>query len=92
MKPTSATLYAAVGCISSLLCLGPAGAQDKLSSQLDQLSGFLGDGPCTSNLLATKSPRGMSATYNRRTWRDHHEFIARRCLAPSSWRQSAERH
>jgi hypothetical protein len=51
MKPTSATLYAAVGCISSLLCLGPAGAQDKVSAQLEQLSAFIGDGTCTGNLL-----------------------------------------
>ena len=28
MKPTPSTLYAAIACASSLLCLGPAGAQD----------------------------------------------------------------
>jgi hypothetical protein len=92
MKPTAPPLCAAIACAPALLCLGRAGAQDKPSLQLDQLSGFLGDGSCTGNLLATKSPHGMSATYNRRTCTDHQEFIARRCLAPSSWRQSSERH
>lgn len=60
MKPTSSTLCAAIACASSLLCLGPAGAQDALPSQLDQLSGFLGDGTCTGNVLATKSPHPTS--------------------------------
>ena len=51
MKPTSSTLHAAIACASSLLFLGPVGAQDNHSSQLDQLSGFLGDGACTGHLL-----------------------------------------
>ena len=64
MKSTSFTLYAAIACACPLLYLGQAGAQDKMLSQLDQLSGFLGDGACTGNLLATKSPHGTSATYH----------------------------
>lgn len=57
IKPTPSTLYAAIACASSLLCLGPAGAQDVLPSQLGQLSGFIGDGTCTGHFMATKSPR-----------------------------------
>lgn len=57
-------LYAAIACASPLLYLGQAGAQDKMPSRLDQLSGFLGDGTCTGNLLATKAPHGTSATYH----------------------------
>ncbi len=64
MKSTSSALYAAIACASPLLYLGQAGAQDKMPSQLDQLSGFLGDGTCTGNLLATKAPHGTSATYH----------------------------
>lgn len=55
MKPTSFTLYAVIACASPLLCLGPAGAQDVLPSQLDQLSGFIGDGTCTGNFLGKPS-------------------------------------
>lgn len=51
MKPTSSALCAALACASSLLFLGPAGAQDGTSSQLDQLSSFVGDGTCSGNLL-----------------------------------------
>jgi hypothetical protein len=51
MKPTSSTLCAAIACASSLLCLGPAAAQDAMSSPLDQLNGFVGDLTCTGNLL-----------------------------------------
>lgn len=63
MKPTSSTLYSCIACASSLLCLATAGAQDALPSQMDQLSGFLGDGTCTGHLLATKSPHETSAKY-----------------------------
>lgn len=62
MKPISA-LYAAIACASSLLYLGPASAQDAMPSQLDQLSGFLGDGTCSGHLLAGKSPHSTSAKY-----------------------------
>lgn len=51
MKPTASTLCAAIACASSLLCLGPAGAQNTMSSPLDQLSDLVGDGTCTGNLL-----------------------------------------
>lgn len=61
MKPTSSTLHAAIACVSSLLYLGPAGAQDMPPSQLAQLSGFLGDGTCTGNLVAAKSPHETRA-------------------------------
>ena len=64
MKSTSSTFYAAIACASSLLYLGPVGAQDMMPSQLDQLSGFLGDGVCTGNLLAGKSPHETSAKYH----------------------------
>ena len=72
MKPTATTLYAAIACTSSLLYLGPAGAQDKMSAQLDQLSGFVGEGTCTGNLLAAKSPHPTSARYHaEKTLGDH---------------------
>lgn len=50
MRPTSVTLCAAIACASPLLFLGPAGAQNTMSSQPDQLSGFVGDGICTGHL------------------------------------------
>lgn len=62
MKPTS-PLYAAIACASSLLYLGPATAQDSMSSHLDQLSGFLGDGACTSNPV-TKSGHPATGKYH----------------------------
>ena len=64
MKPISSALHAAIACASCLLNPGQAGAQDKATSQLDQLSSFLGDGTCTGNLLAAKSRHGTSATYH----------------------------
>lgn len=64
MKPSSSALYAAIACASSLLYLGPASAQDAMPSQLDQLSGFLGDGTCSGHFLAAKSPRATSAKYH----------------------------
>lgn len=72
MKPTSSTLYAALACASSLLYLGPAGAQNPMASQQDQLSGFLGDGTCTGNFLLGKAPRATSARYHaEQTLGDH---------------------
>lgn len=64
MKSTSSTFYAAIACASSLLCLGTAGAQDASPSQMDQLSGFIGNGTCTGHLLVTKSPHETSAKYH----------------------------
>jgi hypothetical protein len=64
MKPTTSALYAAIACASSLLYLGPAGAQDSTPSQLDQLSGFIGDGTCTGKVLAAKSPHATSGKYH----------------------------
>lgn len=64
MKSTSSTLCAAIACASSLLYLGPASAQDKMSTQLDQLSAFIGDGTCTGNLLVPKSQHATSAKYH----------------------------
>ena len=63
MKPTYPTLYAAVACVSSLLCLGPAGAQDNMTSQLEKLSAFIGDGTCTGNLLM-KPGHATTAKYH----------------------------
>lgn len=64
MKPTPSTLYAAIACASSLLCLGPVAAQDATPPQLDQLSGFLGDGTCSGNLLAVKSPHRTTGKFH----------------------------
>jgi hypothetical protein len=77
MKPTTATLYAAVACASSLLYLGPAGAQDPTSSQMDQLSGFIGDGTCTGNVLAAKTPHATRATLHGEKTLDGHWVVIR---------------
>lgn len=77
MKPTPPTLYAAIACASSLLCLGTAGAQDALPSQLDQLSGFLGDGICTGKLVATKSPHATSGKFHGEKMLGDHWLVVR---------------
>lgn len=77
MKPTPSAFYAAIACASSLLCLGTAGAQDTLPSQLDQLSGFLGDGTCTGHLLATKSPHSTSGKYHSEKLLADHWVVVR---------------
>ncbi|MDE2264228.1 MAG: DUF1579 family protein [Gammaproteobacteria bacterium] len=77
MKPTPLTLYATIACASSLMCLGPAGAQDETSSQLEQLSGFLGDGTCTGKLLATKSPHTTSGKFHGEKTLDGHWVVIR---------------
>jgi len=70
MKPTSPTLFAAIACVSSLLYLGPAGAQDKMSSQLDQLSGFIGDGTCTGNFLMKQGHPTAAKYHSEKTLGD----------------------
>lgn len=78
MKPTSSPiLYTAIACASSLLCLGTAGAQDTLPSQLDQLSAFLGDGICTGNLLAAKSPHATSGKFHGEKLLGDHWLVVR---------------
>lgn len=84
MKPTSSALYAAIACTSSLLYLGQAGAQDKMPSQLDQLSGFLGHGTCTGNAFAAKSPHATSATYHSEKTLGDHWIVVRYDEAASS--------
>jgi hypothetical protein len=64
MKPTPSALCAAIACASSLLGLGTARAQDTLPRQLDQLSGFLGNGICTGKLLASQSPHPTSGRFH----------------------------
>ena len=64
MKPIPSILCLAVACAAPLLGLGRAVAQDMASSQLNQLSGFIGDGTCTGNLLAAKSAHATSARYH----------------------------
>lgn len=62
MKPTPASLYTVIACASSLLHFGPAAAQDKMSSPLDQLSAFLGEGTCTATIMAMgKSPQKVTS-------------------------------
>jgi hypothetical protein len=62
MKPMHTTLYAAIACASSLLFIAPAGAQNKMSSQLDKLNGFVGDGTCTAKIMAMgKSPEKVAS-------------------------------
>lgn len=76
-NPTSSILYSAIACASSLLCLGTAGAQDTLPSQLDQLSGFVGDGSCTGHLVATKSPHRTSGKFHGEKMLGDHWIVVR---------------
>ncbi|HEV2268734.1 MAG TPA: DUF1579 family protein [Steroidobacteraceae bacterium] len=71
MKPTSSALYAAVACAASLLSVGSAGAKDTMPSQLDQLSGFLGDGACTGNLLIKPGHRTTGKYHGEKVLGDH---------------------
>lgn len=77
MKPTTSTLYAAITCASSLLCLGSAGAQDALPSQLQQLNAFLGHGTCTGNLMATKSPHPTTGRFHGEKMLGDHWIVIR---------------
>lgn len=51
MKPIRLTFCLALACAAPLLGHRLAVAQDAMSSQLDQLSGFIGDGTCTGSLM-----------------------------------------
>ncbi|HEY1890143.1 MAG TPA: hypothetical protein VGG63_07035 [Steroidobacteraceae bacterium] len=77
MKPTPSTLFAALACASSLLCVAPAGAQNPMPSQQDELSGFLGDGTCTGHFLLAKSPRATSAKYHSEKLLGDHWIVVR---------------
>ena len=77
MKPTPSVLCTAIACASSLLCLGTAGARDTLPPQLDQLSGFLGDGSCTGHLLVTKSPHPTSGKFHGEKMLGDHWVVVR---------------
>jgi hypothetical protein len=71
MKPTSSALYAAIACASSLLYLGPAGAQNALPQQLDQLSGFLGEGTCTSSPMVKSGHTASGKFHGEKMLGDH---------------------
>ncbi|HEX5458593.1 MAG TPA: hypothetical protein VFX20_01345 [Steroidobacteraceae bacterium] len=62
MKLIPSTLCIALACAAPLLG-GQAFAQKMPASQLDQLSGFLGDGTCTGNLMM-KAGHPTSARYH----------------------------
>lgn len=64
MKPIPSILCLAIACGMPLLGHGQAVARNTTASQLEQLSAFLGDGTCTGNLLAAKSPHATRATYH----------------------------
>lgn len=51
MKPIRLTFCLALACAAPLLGHGLAVAQDTMPAQLDQLSGFVGDGACTGSLM-----------------------------------------
>lgn len=63
MKLIPPTLCIALACAAPLLGHGQALAQNMAASRLDQLSGFLGDGTCTGNLL-TKSGHPTAGKYH----------------------------
>jgi Protein of unknown function (DUF1579) len=64
MKANPTPFYAAIACASSLLCVGTARSHDTPPAQLDQLSGFLGDGLCTGRMLAAKSPHPTTGKFH----------------------------
>jgi hypothetical protein len=51
MKLIPPTLCIALACAAPLLGHGQAAAQNMPASQLDQLSGFIGDGTCTGSIV-----------------------------------------
>lgn len=74
MKSTSSTLHLAIVCASTLLCIGcmgSAAARDALPSQLDQLSGFLGDGTCTGNVVAKPGHPSRGRFHGEKTLGNH---------------------
>ena len=75
MKPISFTLLALIACASSLLYVGPAGAQDV--QPMDQLSSFIGDGTCSGNFLASRSPHATSAGYHGEKTLGGHWIVVR---------------
>ncbi|MGH8201099.1 MAG: hypothetical protein ACREVO_12200 [Steroidobacteraceae bacterium] len=71
MKPASSALYAAVACVSSVLYFGPTRAQEPMSSQLDQLNGFIGDVTCTGNFLAKPGHPTTAKAHGEKVLADH---------------------
>lgn len=62
MKLIPPILCIALACAAPLLGHGRAAAQNMPASQLDQLSGFLGDGTCTAKIMAMgKSPEKVAS-------------------------------
>ena len=71
MRPIPLTFCLAIACAAPLLGHGVAVAQDSLPSQLDQLTGFLGDGTCTGNLLAKPGHPSTGKFHGEKALGDH---------------------
>lgn len=76
MKSTFSILCIAVACAAPLLGLHQAQAQDAIPSQLDQLSGFLGEGTCTGNFMV-QSGHATSARYHGEKALGNHWVVIR---------------
>lgn len=71
MKSTPLTLCLAIACAAPLLVPGLAMAQQALPAQMDQLTGFLGDGTCTGNLLAKPGHPATGKFHGEKVLGDH---------------------
>lgn len=71
MKSTPLTLCLAIACAAPLLVPGLAMAQQALPAQMDQLTGFLGDGTCTGNILAKPGHPSTGKFHGEKALGDH---------------------
>ena len=71
MKQMRFTFCLALACAAPLLGHGLASAQESLPMQLDQLTGFLGDGTCTGNLIAKPGHPSTGRFHGEKVLGDH---------------------
>ncbi|MGH8180698.1 MAG: hypothetical protein ACRETR_06940 [Steroidobacteraceae bacterium] len=71
MKLIPPTLCLALACAAPLLGPGQAAAQDMTASQLDQLSGFLGDGTCTGGPMVKSGLTTAGKYHSEKAIGDH---------------------
>lgn len=79
MKPTPSTLFClALACAAPLLVHRQAVAQEMAASQLDQLSGFVGEGTCTGKLMvSSNSTRATTGKFHGEKALGDHWFVIR---------------
>lgn len=71
MKPIPLTLCLAITCAAPLLGCGVAVAQEMPPTQLAELSGFLGAGTCTGNLVAKPGHPSTGRFHGEKVLGDH---------------------